>query len=194
MNIQNVQFLKSATDIDQRPLPLKPEVAVVGRSNVGKSTLINILFNRKNLARTSSIPGKTRLINYFIVDDQLYFVDLPGYGFAKISKKDKNSWQKGIESYLRNNISLKLVLLLIDSRHKMMRNDRMMIDWLKFYKIPFVLILTKCDKVSNNQIHVTSSKLKNEFPDQNIVKFSARTRMGREDIIHLLQQLAETNN
>lgn len=194
MNIQNVQFLKSATDIDQRPLPLKPEVAVVGRSNVGKSTLINILFNRKNLAKTSSTPGKTRLINYFIVDGQLYFVDLPGYGFAKISKKDKDSWQKSIESYLRNNVSLKLVLLLIDSRHEIMKNDRMMIDWLKFYKIPFVLILTKCDKVSNNQIHVMSSKLESEFPDQTIVKFSARTRIGREDIINMLEQMTETTN
>ena len=94
MNIHNVQFLKSAVHLDQRPLPKMPEVAVVGRSNVGKSSLINALFNRRNLAKISSTPGKTRLINYFSVDDELYFVDLPGYGFARLSEKDKNKCRK----------------------------------------------------------------------------------------------------
>ncbi len=189
MNIHNVQFLKSIVELDQRPVPYKPEVAVVGRSNVGKSSLINALFNRKNLAKISSTPGKTRLINYFLVDDQLYFVDLPGYGFAKISKKEKSSWKKKLEAYLKYNKNLKLVLLLLDVRHNLMANDRMMIEWLNFYNIPFCLILTKSDKVSNNQFQKTKAKINSEFSDQDVLRFSARSRDGRNEIIKILKGL-----
>lgn len=189
MNIHNVQFLKSIVELDQRPVPHKPEVAVVGRSNVGKSSLINALFNRKNLAKISSTPGKTRLINYFLVDDQLYFVDLPGYGFAKISKKEKSNWQKKLEAYLKNNKNLKLIFLLLDVRHNLMANDRMMIEWLNFYNIPFRLILTKSDKVSNNQFQKTKAKINSEFSDQDALRFSARSRDGRNEIIKILEGL-----
>ncbi len=133
MNIQNVQFIKSAANIGQKPSPSLPEVAVAGRSNVGKSSLINVLFNRKKLAKISSTPGKTRLINYFLVDERIYFVDLPGYGYAKLSKHEREKWQKNIESYLRENKNLELVLLLIDMRHGLLPIDRVMIDWLNFY-------------------------------------------------------------
>lgn len=190
MNIHNVHFLKSATQIDQRPMPPKPEIAVIGRSNVGKSSLINTLFNRKNLAKISSTPGKTRLINYFSIDNQLYFVDLPGYGYAKLSKKLRSGWQRGIESYLNNNSELKLVFLLIDSRHGIMENDRIMIEWLQHYRIPYILVLTKSDKISNNQYRTISSKLNTEYPNHEILRFSSKTKIGREDILNILSEIS----
>jgi GTP-binding protein len=189
MNIHNVNFLKSVTQLDQRPTPPKPEIAVIGRSNVGKSSLINTLFNRKNLAKISSTPGKTRLINYFSIDNQLYFVDLPGYGYAKLSKKIRSGWQKNIEAYFKNNQELKLVLLLLDSRHEIMDNDRMMIDWLQHYRISYIMVLTKSDKISNNQYRARSLKLSKEYPNQEILRFSSKNKTGRDDILHILEQL-----
>ena len=189
MNIHNVNFLKSVTQLDQRPTPPKPEIAVIGRSNVGKSALINTLFNRKNLAKISSTPGKTRLINYFSIDNQLYFVDLPGYGYAKLSKKIRSGWQKNIEAYFKNNQELKLVLLLLDSRHEIMDNDRMMIDWLQHYRISYIMVLTKSDKISNNQYRARSLKLSKEYPNQEILRFSSKNKTGRDDILHILEQL-----
>jgi GTP-binding protein len=191
MNIHNVHFVKSVTQLDQRPKPLRSEVAVTGRSNVGKSSLINTLFNRKNLAKISSTPGKTRLINYFSIDDQLYFVDLPGYGYAKLSKKMRQEWQRDIESYLKKNQYLKLVFLLLDSRHNIMENDRLMIEWLEFYKIPFTLVLTKSDKISNNQFNATSQKLRKDYPNRRILKFSSKNKAGREDILQIIEQLVK---
>lgn len=189
MNIHNVNFLKSVTQLDQRPTPPKPEIAVIGRSNVGKSSLINTLFNRKNLAKISSTPGKTRLINYFSIDNQLYFVDLPGYGYAKLSKRMRSGWQKNIEAYFKNNQELKLVLLLLDSRHEIMDNDRMMIDWLQHYRISYIMVLTKSDKISNNQYRARSLKLSKEYPNQEILRFSSKNKTGRDDILHILEQL-----
>ena len=192
MNIHNVHFLKSVTKLDQRPTPARPEIAIIGRSNVGKSSLINTLFNRKNLAKISSTPGKTRLINYFSVDDQLYFVDLPGYGYAKLSKKMRQGWQRDIEHYLKNNQSLKLVLLLLDSRHEIMENDRLMIDWLNYYKVSFLLVLTKSDKISNNHYLTMCTKLKNDYPGREILRFSSKNRKGREDILQILEEMIDS--
>ena len=190
MNIHNVQFLKSVTHVNQRPRPPKPEIAVIGRSNVGKSSMINTLFNRKNLAKISSTPGKTRLINYFSIDNQLYFVDLPGYGYAKLSKKMRSGWQQSIESYLKDNLELKLVFLLLDSRHEIMENDKIMIDWLQYYQISYILVLTKSDKISNNQYRLINSKLMKAYPNHDILRFSSKTRMGREEIINILEELS----
>ncbi len=190
MNIHNVNFLKSVAQRDQRPTPPKPEIAVIGRSNVGKSSLINTLFNRKNLAKVSSTPGKTRLINYFSIDNQLYFVDLPGYGYAKLSKKIRSGWQKNIEAYFKNNQELKLVLLLLDSRHEIMDNDRRMIDWLQHYQISYIMVLTKSDRISNNLYRARSLKLSKEYPNQDILRFSSKNKTGREDILHILEQIA----
>jgi GTP-binding protein len=189
MNIHNVSFVKSITQLNQRPKPLLPEIAVIGRSNVGKSSLINALFNRKNLAKISSTPGKTRLINYFSIDNTLYFVDLPGYGYAKLSKKMRQEWQKNIENYLKNNRFLRIVFLILDSRHEIMENDRMMIEWLEFFDVPFVFILTKSDKISNNQYRETSKKLRENYPDREILRFSSKNKIGREEILHILEML-----
>ena len=189
MNIHNVHFIKSVTGLDQRPILRKPEIAVIGRSNVGKSSLINALFNRRNLAKISSSPGKTRLINYFSVDNHLYFVDLPGYGFAKLSKKIKSGWQKNIETYLNRNPELKLVLLLIDARHEIMENDRMMIDWLQHYQISYVIVLTKSDKISNNRFRELSQKLMREYQNIEILRFSSKTKSGREELLQIIEQV-----
>ena len=189
MNIHNVHFIKSVTHLDQRPIPHMPEIAVIGRSNVGKSSLINTLFNRKNLAKISSTPGKTRLINYFLIDTRLYFVDLPGYGYAKLSKKMRQEWQRYIEAYLKDNQHLRLVFLLLDSRHEVMENDKMMMTWLEYYNIPYMLVLTKIDKISNNQYQTISRKLSEYVPHQRILKFSSKNKTGREDILGIIKQI-----
>ena len=191
MNINNVRFVKSITRLDQKPNPSLPEIAVIGRSNVGKSSLINTLFNRKNLAKISSTPGKTRLINYFSVDNTLYFVDLPGYGYAKLSKKMRQDWQRDIENYLKNSHFLKLVFLILDSRHEIMENDRMMVEWLEFFAVPFVFVLTKSDKISNNQYRETSTKLHNNYPNRQILKFSSKNRTGREELLQMLEMMSD---
>ena len=190
MNFHNVHFLKSVAQIDQRPRPSRPEIAVIGRSNVGKSSLINTIFNRKNFAKVSSTPGKTRLINYFSIDNKLYFVDLPGYGYAKLAKQRRSEWQTVIESYLKDNPDLKVVLLLIDSRHDIMDSDKIMIDWLNHYKIPYILILTKSDKISHNQYHTMHTNLSKKYPDQVILRFSSKNSIGKDDILKILEQIA----
>jgi len=194
MNIHKVQFIKSATHIEQKPSPSLPEVAVVGRSNVGKSSLINTLFNRKNLAKISSTPGKTRLLNYFQIDEHIYFVDLPGYGYAKLSKQEREKWQKNIESYLKNNKYLELVLLLIDIRHGILPIDQVMIEWLIYYKISFAIILTKSDKISKNHIKSVKMQINNQLPIIDVFTFSALKKTGREEIIALIERIADDNS
>lgn len=149
---KNVVFYKSVSKVDQLPQSLIPEIAFVGRSNVGKSALLNSLFGRKNLVKVSSTPGKTKLINFFLVNDQYHFVDLPGYGYAKLSKSTLISWKNIIEAYLLNSKTLNLICLLIDSRHKIMQSDSDMIDWLKHNNLSFAIILTKCDKLPQYQV------------------------------------------
>ena len=189
MNIQNVQFIKSAVHIGQKPEPDWPEVAVVGRSNVGKSSLINTLFNRKRLAKTSATPGKTRLLNYFLVDECLYFVDLPGYGYAKLSNKEKQEWQNNIESYLKDNANLRRVFILLDARHHSLSSDNAMIAWLEFFQIPFSIIITKSDKITRNQLQTLTHKLKKIYPDRAIFSFSALKKTGREALIEELEKI-----
>jgi GTP-binding protein len=191
MDITKVQFVKSIKKINQRPLPLNPEVAVVGRSNVGKSSLINTLFNRRHLAKISSTPGKTRLINYFLVDKEIYLVDLPGYGYTKILNPESRNWQSLIEYYLKENKQLKMVLLLIDCRHLIMNLDLLMIDWFKFYHIPFKIILTKKDKLSNLRYTKQLLELRKEFSKSEIFGFSAKTKEGREEILGLLCEMGK---
>jgi len=193
MNIHNVLFIKSASHKGQKPEPDRPEVAVVGRSNVGKSSLINAIFNRKKLAKTSATPGKTRFLNYFLIDESIYFVDLPGYGYARLSKKEKANWQKSLESYLKDNIYLKLVFLLIDARHTLLSSDAAMIDWLEHYQIPYIIILTKSDKLSRQKLDTTLKKLKGSYPARDIISFSAVNKTGRQEIIAQVERIALTS-
>ena len=189
MRIPKVRFVKSVADIRDIPAIQLPEIAVVGRSNVGKSSMINSLFNQRHLAKTSSTPGKTRLINYFLVDDTFYLVDLPGYGYTKISKNITRTWEKLITGYLVNNPNLKWVFLLIDSRHDLMNLDRQMINWLTEIGIPFVAVLTKCDKISKNRLSVRIKQIESELVVISILPYSAKSHQGREKVHEMFTNL-----
>ena len=184
--ISNVRFVKSLTDIKDKPIPKLPELAVVGRSNVGKSSLINSIFNQKKLAKISSTPGKTRLINYFEVENKFYFVDLPGYGFAKISKQETDKWKKMLENYLKDNSDLNLVLVLVDARRGIMQIDKTMMDWFDYFKIKYKVILTKVDKLSSNELTKIRSKVIKQINDEDIISYSAKIEKGRIELINLL--------
>jgi len=167
-----------------------PEIAFAGKSNVGKSSLINGLLNRKSLARTSSSPGKTQTINFYNINKELYFVDLPGYGYAKVSMEIRNKWGKMIEKYLNTSRQLKTVFLLIDIRHAPGENDITMYDWILANGYKPVIIATKLDKIKRSQkdkcIKIIKEKLK-LTPDTKIIPFSAVSKQGKEDIWNLIQ-------
>jgi len=150
MKIKKVQFIKSAVNPEDYPPPDRAEVAVVGRSNVGKSSLINAIFNRK-IAKVSSNPGKTRLINFFLLNDSLYFVDLPGYGYASVSKRERQKWQRMIDKYFKTRQNLGLVILLVDSRHKPTQLDKIMKEYLESLEIPYIVVATKMDKLNQSE-------------------------------------------
>ncbi|MFN4308125.1 ribosome biogenesis GTP-binding protein YihA/YsxC [Sulfurihydrogenibium azorense] len=150
MSIKSVEFIKSAVKPEDYPPPDKPEVAVVGRSNVGKSSLINAIFKR-SVAKVSSTPGKTRLINFFTLNNDIYFVDLPGYGFASVSQKERLSWQKMIENYLLNRENLKLIIMLVDTRYPPTNLDILMKQWLDTFEKPYFVVGTKIDKLNQSE-------------------------------------------
>ena len=153
MKIRSAEFILSASSPWQFPPPTLPEIAFAGRSNVGKSTLINSLLNRKKLVKTSSTPGKTQLINFFNINDKFHFVDLPGYGFAKVPENVRKQWQRLIESYLQERESLRNVVLIVDSRHGPTAQDRQLKEWLDYYERPVLIVASKVDKLKRGQIH-----------------------------------------
>ena len=168
-----------------------PEVAFAGKSNVGKSSLINGLMNRKAYARTSAQPGKTQTINYYKINEELYFVDLPGYGYAKVSKSVSEKWGKLIEDYLHQSEQLKLVFLLIDIRHDPSANDKMMYDWIVAQGYEPIIIATKLDKLKRRQMDKHVKMIKqglNLIPGTRVIPFSAETKQGREEIWELIEQ------
>ena len=152
MKIRSAEFILSASSPWQFPSPTLPEIAFAGRSNVGKSTLINSLLNRKKLVKTSSTPGKTQLINFFKINDKFHFVDLPGYGFAKVPETVRQQWQRLIEAYLQERESLRNVVLIIDSRHGPTSQDRQLKEWLDYYERPVLIVASKIDKLKRGQI------------------------------------------
>ena len=176
---QNPSFVTSATSLESCPKPFLPEIAILGRSNVGKSSLINHLFGQKRVAKTSSTPGKTRLINYFSLDEQIYFVDLPGYGYAKVKGKD---WGTMIGGYLEGRETLKLVLLLIDIRRGLMKEDLQMYEWIEYHKIPRIVVLTKVDKVKRNERESSTRKVLSVV-DAPYVHYSVLKNEGRKELI-----------
>ncbi len=194
MKITSVTFVKSATHPAHYPEGDFPEVAFAGRSNVGKSSLINTLVNRKKLAKTSSTPGKTRLINFYLINNRLSFVDLPGYGFAKVSLAMKKSWGPMIETYLKERKHLRLVVLILDMRRDPSEEDLSLARWLSYYHRPVVFILTKADKLSKNQTLVRVRKIREALEGDNdveIILFSAKTGLGKEAIWRKLIELVE---
>lgn len=169
-----------------------PEIAFAGKSNVGKSSLINALMNRKSLARTSAQPGKTQTINFYNINDELYFVDLPGYGYAKVSQQEKEKWGKMIEKYLHRSKVLQAVFLLVDIRHEPSANDRQMYEWILANGYHPIVIATKLDKINRSQIVKQVKLVKQGLgvdKDTIVIPFSAETKQGREEIYDLIDQL-----
>ncbi len=194
MVIKNVALETVCGYTSKLPKNTKPEIAFAGKSNVGKSSLINALMNRKSLARTSGQPGKTQTINFYNVNDVMYLTDLPGYGFAKVSQTEKEKWGKMIENYLNSSKQLRAVFLLIDIRHDPSANDKMMYDWMIYQGFHPVIIATKLDKIKRSQIQKQIKAIRtglNVEPDTIIIPFSAQTKQGRDEIWELMDQILE---
>ena len=194
MNFNKTEFYASYGQFKQIPESEKPEVAFSGRSNVGKSSLINKIFNRKNLARVSSVPGKTATINFYSTDNTCYMVDLPGYGYAKIAKDEKVRWSGLIEGYLTADRDITLVMQLIDMRHPPSADDLHMIDFLIEAEQPFVIVFTKADKLSKKQREERMNGFANEIPyfDQiETIEFSAVTGEGVEKIRSIIEEVTQ---
>lgn len=185
MKITSAEFIKSATDQAHFPADKLPEIAFAGKSNVGKSSLINSLVNRRGLAQTSSTPGRTRLINFFVVNGSLSFVDLPGYGYARVPEAMKKQWGPMIERYLLNRRSLRLVIVILDVRRDLSRGDLTLFEWLRFHNIPFIPVLTKIDKVSKNELAAKQRHIRKVLEmgeGSRVLAFSALKGEGKDRI------------
>lgn len=193
MKITQAEFVISAVSRQQLPTDALPEIALAGRSNVGKSSLINCMISRKNLARTSSVPGKTQHLNYYRINDQLYFVDLPGYGFAKVSKAQRAKWGQIIEGYLLSREHLKLVLHVVDARHPPTADDQAMYEWLQHFDIPTLVVATKIDKIPKTHVpkHLKTVRQTLQLHKQtDLIAFSSETGLGREELWnHIVQSI-----
>ena len=195
MDINSASFIVSNTDFDKLPPPEKPEYAFIGRSNVGKSSLINMLCDRNKLAKISGTPGKTQLINHFLINEEWYLVDLPGYGYAKVSKKDRNKWQGFTYQYLKNRANLMGVFVLVDSRIPAQKIDLEFMEWLGTKEIPFVIVFTKTDKKASKNIRSQIEAYEKEMLTNweflpTYFCTSAVDKSGRNEV---LKFIAETN-
>ncbi len=192
MNVTKVNLETVCGITSKLPENLLPEFAFAGKSNVGKSSLINGLMNRKSYARTSSQPGKTQTINFYNINEQLYFVDLPGYGYAKVSMELRAKWGKMIERYLKKSEQLKLIFLLVDIRHEPSENDRDMYDWIVHNGFQPIVIATKLDKINRSQIAKQTKLIRTslKMPKEGIlIPFSAETKQGRDEIWQKIEEL-----
>ncbi len=193
MTIKSAKYVISSPTFDKCPEPTKPEYAFIGRSNVGKSSLINMLVNQKKLAKTSGTPGKTQLINHFIINEKWYIVDLPGYGYAKRSQNDRNRWEQMIEHYFKKRENLVNVFVLIDARHAPQKNDLEFVNQLGRWEVPFTLVFTKADKEKpgvvkrNEQLFLDKMRETWQFLPQSFVT-SAEKKTGRDEVLQFIQQ------
>lgn len=195
MKVTSVEFKKAILDLKDAPKDRKPEIAFAGKSNVGKSSLLNALFNRRNLAKTSNTPGKTRTINFFEVNRKFYFVDLPGYGYAEVSKELQEKWGQLMFEYLTSRDTLKLMVVLIDSRHGPNERDIQLIDFLEEQEIPTLLVATKIDKLSNSQRkpHLDLIRKSLNLDEEAIIlPFSAVTKEGVTPLWKIIEEVIET--
>lgn len=196
LNYNKAEFSAAYGKFSQIPAPERIEIAFAGHSNVGKSTLINKLFNRKNLARVSSVPGKTATINFYGLEN-LYFVDLPGYGYAKVSKSEKERWAGLIEGYLSSDRDIRLVFMLVDMRHAPTKDDIHMINYLIDTEMPFVLVLTKADKLNKTERAKRMEAFEDEIPcfeDIHSIPFSSQTFEGVEELRAIVEDIADDND
>ena len=191
MIIKNAEFVKSIKSGEDRFNESLPEIAVVGKSNVGKSSLINMLTGNGKLAKVSKQPGKTRLINFFLLNGDFYLVDLPGYGFAKVSKTEKSDWDEMMGSYFTTASNLKCLLILLDIRHKPTREDIAMVRYAETFSIPYVLVATKADKIAKSKRKTEAVRLKKEVPksyDCDVLPISSEDGWGKEALIDEIEK------
>ncbi len=194
MKIKSAEFVKSAAKPSQYPPPFLPEVAFAGRSNVGKSSLINTILNRKRLVKTSSTPGRTQLINFFDINKEFSFVDLPGYGYAKVPAKVKKTWGPMIETFLTERETLKCVVLIMDIRRIPGKEEKSLIEWLAYHNIEKILVLTKADKLKKSKLALHHEQAaKTLFADKSdLIRFSAKSRAGREEVWGAIERFIGT--
>lgn len=193
MNLQNVEFVRSAASAGDFFHDALPQIAFAGKSNVGKSSVINCLLRRKNFARVGEAPGKTIHVNYFRVDNKVYFVDLPGYGYAKVSQAEKARWSRLMESYFAD-VSIALGILIVDARHNPTNNDCTMADWFKNAGGPFVVVANKLDKLKKSEIQPNLAQIRKdlELPeDCPVIPFSAEKGTGRDELLRAILAVAE---
>ncbi|MDO4863242.1 MAG: ribosome biogenesis GTP-binding protein YihA/YsxC [Ruminococcus sp.] len=193
LNYNNAEFVAAYGKFSQIPAPERMEIAFAGHSNVGKSTLINKLFNRKNLARVSSVPGKTATINFYGLDN-IFFVDLPGYGYAKVAKSEKERWSGLIEGYLGSDRDIRLVFMLVDMRHAPTKDDVDMINYLIDTEMPFVIVLTKADKLKKTEREKRMEAFRGEIPsfdDIHVIPFSSMTFEGVDELRQIVEDVTE---
>ena len=190
MKVLSAEFVKSATKPSEYPPGNLPEIAIAGKSNVGKSSLINTVVNRKNLAKTSSSPGRTQVINFFRVNNNLSLVDLPGYGFAKVPLEVRQAWKPMVETYLQTRETIRLVILILDSRRGLSSDDSTLLDWLDYHGIPTLVVLTKADKVSQFERARQKKVLAGIrlLAGRPLLFFSAHTGEGKDDLWGLIQK------
>ena len=191
MKITSAEFIKGALKRLDYPEESLPEVAFAGKSNVGKSSLINTLVNRKNLVRTSSSPGRTQMLNFFRINNQINFVDFPGYGFAKVPVRVRAQWKPMVEDYLKYRKTLKIVIILLDARRAPSADDATLVRWLEAFDIPFLIVLTKSDKISKNKCSAQQKIIKDFLllKDEEIICFSAVNKMGRHEILKRIMRV-----
>ncbi len=190
MKVISAEFIKSATKPSEYPPGKFPEIAIAGKSNVGKSSLINTLVNRKNLAKTSSQPGRTQTINFFRINEKISFVDLPGYGYAKASLEVRRAWKPMVESYLQTRQEVCLVIVILDSRRGASPDDLTLLDWLDYHKIPSLIVLTKADKLSQME-RARQKKTLDQAPlvgNKPVCFFSAVTGEGKDELWNRIQE------
>lgn len=191
MEIKQAEFTTSAVLQSQYPMDNRLEIAFVGRSNVGKSSLINTLTNRRKLVKVSGTPGKTKLVNFFLINNEFYFVDLPGYGYAKVSKVEKQNWGKVIETYLINRSQLKKIVLLVDCRREPTEDDIIMYKWIKYYNYDTIVVATKIDKLKKSEIQRNLKVIKDALelqPNDQLLTFSSLKKLGKEKLLEVIEQ------
>jgi GTP-binding protein len=190
MKIKSAEFIDSIYDLRTLPKSVLPEFVFVGRSNVGKSSLVNTICNKKRLAKIGSVPGKTRQLNYFLINEEFYLVDLPGYGYAKVPEQIRAGWKKLVEDYISERQNVSMVFVLIDARHEPTYLDELMVSWLEYYEISYAIILTKADKISKNkmdkQIYRSAKIVNNENLCLDYIPFSIITGEGKSDIMSII--------
>ncbi|EAA0350482.1 YihA family ribosome biogenesis GTP-binding protein [Listeria monocytogenes] len=191
MDVNNVELIISAVRPEQYPETDLPEYALAGRSNVGKSSFINTMIRRKSMARISQKPGKTQTLNFYKIEEALFFVDVPGYGFAKVSKTEREKWGIMIETYITSREQLRGVIQIVDLRHKPTEDDRMMYEFLKYYDIPVIVVATKADKIPRSKWQKNAKIVRETLdfdPDDKFVLFSSETKMGKDEAWQFIKE------